>query len=79
MKRKADDLSYQSAKEAWLEEENTKLKKRMKFQDQQIFAQAERMRSMEVGFAKAEEKRSREVKLATTEMVAVLKHISKAG
>ena len=74
MKRAADDLSYQSAKEAWLEGENTKLRKRMKFQDQHIFAQSERMRLMEVEFAKTDEERSREVKIATTKM---LKHISK--
>ena len=66
-KRKADDLSYRDSKVAKLEEENRELKKMQKFQVQQIFAQAEKMRSMEVGFAQAEKMRSIEVKLATLE------------
>ena len=74
LKREAGDLSYQSAKEKWQEEENTKLKKRIKFQSQIIFAQSERKRLMETEFAKTDEARSREVKIATTKM---LKHISK--
>ena len=74
LQREAGDLSYQSAKEKWQEEENTKLKKWIKFQGQIIFAQSERKRLMEVEFAKTDEERSREVKIATTKM---LKHISK--
>ena len=74
LKREAGDLSYQSAKEKWQEEENTKLKKWIKFQGQIIYAQSERNRLMEVEFAKTDEERSREVKVATSKM---LKHISK--
>ena len=68
LKREAGDLSYQSAKEKWQEEENTKLKNWIKFQSHIIYAQLESNRLMEAELAKTDEKRSRKVKVATSKM-----------